>query len=216
MTQQNFTAEENLAFIRSVMEQTRRKTTQAGSFLAVWGSLSAFVTFFQYLAIAGNFPFAYMPYLWAFFVISGVFYTVVRGKQLSREQGAVCGNELITSNLFSGIGITLGVYFFANILAIMTGSLEHMGIEVCYVISLVMAIAFYGASYSTGIKWFRLVAVGWWAAVILFVTKPFADEYLLLTIAILDFLLLALPGFMLMAQAKKDQAKKDQAEKESA
>jgi len=204
MTEQSFTAEENLAFIRNVMEQARKKTTQAGSFLAVWGSLSAFVTFFQYLAVMEKFPLVYMPFLWIFFVVSGVSYTVIRGRQLSAGRDAPCGNDLITSNLFSSIGITLGVYFFANIMAAMLGLMDHIGTEVCYVISMVMAIAFYGASYSTGIRWFRLVAIGWWAAVILFITKPFADEYLLLTIAILDFLLLALPGFILMAQAKKD------------
>ena len=72
-------------------------------------------------------------------------------------------------------------------------------------ISIVMAIAFYASSYSTGIKWLRYVAYGWWAAVILFIIKPFANQNLLLTIAILDFILIAVPGFKLMALAKADE-----------
>lgn len=205
MTNESFTAEENLAYIRGIMESSRKGMTQAGSFLAVWGTLSAFVTFFQYLAISGSFPLAYMPYLWVSFVIAGTGYSIIKGRQLEKDTVQACGNELITSNLFFCIGITLGVFFFSLILATMLGTIDHIGIEICYVISIVMAIAFYGASYSTGIKWFRLVAVGWWLAVILFVVKPFPDQYLLLTIAILDFVLLALPGFKLMALARADK-----------
>ncbi len=206
MTEQNFSAEENLAYIRGIMEKSRKTTTQAGSFLAVWGSLSAFVTFFQYLAVAGSFPHAYMPYLWLFFLVSGVSFSILRGWQLACDKGEPGGYEQITTSLFSSIGITLGVFFFANIAAVMLGTINHIGTEVCYVVSMVMAIAFYGASYSTGIKWFRLVAIGWWAAVVLFVLKPFPDQYLLLIIAVLDFLLLALPGFKLMALAKNDDS----------
>lgn len=206
MSEQNYTAEENLAYIRSIMQHSRKTTTAAGSFLAVWGSLSAVVTFFQYLAVAGMFPYAYMPYLWATFVVTGVSFTIVKGRQLAREKGPVCGYEAVTSNLFTATGISLGVFFFANIVGLVTGQITHMGTEICYVISLVMAIAFYGASYSTGIVWLRLVSYGWWAAVLLFVLKPFAPEYLLLIIAALDFLLLAVPGFRLMAQAKLEVA----------
>tara|TARA_R110002096_G_scaffold76069_43_gene179950 strand:- start:8078 stop:8788 length:711 start_codon:yes stop_codon:yes gene_type:complete len=205
MTGQTYTAEENLAYIREIMQKTRKRTTSAGSFLAVWGSLSAIVTFFQYLAVVGTFPLVYMPYLWAAFVISGVSFSILKGRQLAREKGEPCGDELITTSLFSSIGISLGVFFFATLLAGLLGLVSHIGTEVCYVISLVMAIAFYASSYSTGITWFRLVAYGWWAAVILFVLKPFAAEYLLLIIAVLDFLLLALPGFKLMSLAKHDQ-----------
>ncbi len=206
MTDQNFTAEENLAYIRSVMETTRKRTTQSGSFLAVWGTLSSLVTFFQYLAIAGSFPLAYMPYLWGSFVIAGTGYSILKGRSMASKNGDLSGNELITANLFTAIGISIFIFFVANIAAVIMGTIDHMGVEVCYVISLVMAIAFYGASYSTGIKWLRLVAYGWWAAVILFITRPFADEYLLLVIAALDFLLLAVPGFRLMALAKNDPA----------
>ena len=196
MTDQNFTAEENLAYIRNVMEITRKRTTQSGSFLAVWGTLSSLVTFFQYLAVTGSFPLAYMPYLWGSFVIAGTGYSILKGRSLACKNGEPGGNEMITANLFTAIGISIFIFFVANIAAALIGTIDHMGVEVCYVISLVMAIAFYGASYSTGIKWFRLVAYGWWAAVILFITRPFADEYLLL----------AMPGFRLMALAKNNPA----------
>ena len=145
-----------------------------------------------------------MPYLWASMMVAGVSFNIIHGKHLARDKGAECENEQFTSNLFISIGISMGVFFFANIAAIMLGVISHMGTEICYVISLVMAIAFYAASFSTGIKWLRLVAYGWWAAVVFFVFKPFDAEYLLLVIAVLDFLLLALPGFKLMALAKNE------------
>jgi len=206
MTEQHFTAEENLAFIRSVMERARRQTTQSGPFLAVWGTMSALVTLFQYLALTGIFPLAYMPYLWLLFVVAGTAYTILKSRSLARQSGTPCGNELVTANLFSAVGISIFIFFLANIAAIMLGTPKHMGIDILAVISLVLAIAFYGASYSTGIKWLRLVAFGWWAAVVLFIVKPFANDYLLLIIAVLDFVLLAIPGFKLMALAKNDRA----------
>ncbi len=206
MTEEIFTAEENLAYIRGIMEKTRKRTSQAGPFLAFWGTLSAFVTLAQYFAVMGNFPHAYMPYLWGSFWVAGIIFTIMKGKQLARDKVISGSNDLITTNLFTSIGISLGIFILANIVAVMLGAKDHMGTEICYVISIVMAIAFYASSYSTGIKWFRLVAYGWWVAVILFIVKPFADQYLLLTIAILDFLLLALPGFKLMALAKNDDA----------
>jgi len=206
MAEQVFTPEENLAFIRNIMEKSRSRTTKSGSFLAVWGTLSAIVTLFQYLAMTGDFPLAYMPWLWASFVVVGTGYSIMKGRRLAQAYGAPSGNELVTANLFSATGISIFVFFLANIAAVMLGTINHMGTEVCYVISLVMAIAFYGTSYSTGIKWLRLVAFGWWGAVILFIIKPFPDEYLLLIIAALDFILIAVPGFKLMALAQNDQA----------
>ena len=206
MSEEIYSAEENLAFIRNMMEKARRRTTQSGSFLAVWGSLSSITTFIQYLAVMGHVSLKMMPYVWGVFLLLGVTYSVLKGRSLEKSKGQLCGNEMITSNLFIGIGISLGVFFFSHILGAMMGMITNVVTEICYVVSIVMAIAFYGASYSTGIKWFRLVAFGWWAAVALFVIKPFADQNLLLIIAVLDFLLLALPGFMLMAQVKKEQA----------
>lgn len=206
MTEQVFTPEENLAFIRNIMEKTRNRTTKSGSFLAVWGTLSAIVTFFQYLALTGDLPLAYMPWLWATFMVAGTGYSILKGRSLAREYGAPCGNELITANLFTAIGISIFIFFMANIAAVILGVIDHMGGEICYVISLVMAIAFYGTSYSTGIKWLRLVAFGWWGAVILFIIRPFPNEYLLLIIAALDFTLIAVPGFKLMALARNDRA----------
>ncbi len=206
MAEQIFSPEENLAFIRGVMEKARKRTTQAGSFLAVWGSLSALVTIFQYLAVAGKLPLVYMPILWGVFVLSGVSFSVIQGRRLKAELGPACGNELVTTSLFSAIGISIGIFFFASILAAYLGVIDHLGVEICYVISLVMAIAFYASSFSTGIKWLRYVAYGWWAAVVLFILRPFEAEYLLLIIAALDFLLLAVPGFKLMTLAHKDAA----------
>lgn len=204
MTKENFTAEENLVFIRSIMEKARKSTTQAGSFLAVWGGLSSLVTIFQYLAMMGQFPLNYMPYLWCLFMVAGVSYNIIRGKQLASEKGDLGGNELITTRLFISIGISIGIFFLASIVAIILGTIDHMGTEICYVISLVMAIAFYAASYSTGITWLRYVAYGWWVAVVIFIVKPFADQNLLLMIAFLDFTLIAIPGFKLMALAKQE------------
>lgn len=83
------------------------------------------------------------------------------------------------------------------------GSGKNIGPEGLYIISIVLAIAFYAASYSTDNSWFRYVAYGWWVATAYFIVRPFGDQYLLIVIAGLDFLLLALPGFVLMQHFKR-------------
>ena len=205
MTDTTQTAEENLAFIRSVMEKAKRKTTQAGPFLAGWGTASAIITGLQYLALKGMFPLHIMPILWVGFGVIGGIASAIYGNKLEKTAGMPSLNELITSMLFLCVGITIGVFFTANILAFSLGFKTHMeASEICSIISLVMAIAFFVSSFSTGIKWFRIIAFGWWAALVIFIMKPFGDTDLLLLIAALDFLLLAVPGFKLMALAKSE------------
>ena len=205
MTDMTQTAEENLAFIRSVMEKAKKKTTQAGPFLAGWGTASALITGLQYFALKGMFPLHIMPYLWIAFAVIGGIMSGIYGKKLEKTKGTPSLNELITSMLFSCVGITIGIFFAANILAFSLGIKTHMeASETCSTISLVMAIAFFVSSFSTGIKWFRIVAFGWWAALVIFIMKPFGDIDLLLLIAVLDFILIAIPGFKLMALAKSE------------
>ncbi len=203
MTDTTQTAEENLAFIRSVMEKAKKKTTQAGPFLAGWGTASAIITGLQYFALKGMFPLHIMPYIWGSFGIIGGIISGIYGRKLKKTKCSPSLNELITSRLFLCVGITIWMFFAANILAIILGLKTHMGAsEICSTISLVIAIAFFISSFSTGIKWFKIIAFGWWAALVIFIMKPFGDIDLLLLIAALDFTLIAIPGFKLMALAK--------------
>lgn len=200
-----FTAEQNLAYIREVMDRAKRKTSQAGPFLAGWGTASALVTLLQYLALIEIIPIEIMPYFWGAFGIVGGIASGIYGRKMERDNGTSSLAETVTTMLFSCVGITLGMYFAGVILGVAFGYIiSFPAAQVCAVISTVMAIAFFVSSYSTGIKWFRLVAYGWWFALLLFIFDPFMPRDTLLLIAILDFCLLALPGFKLMSITKHD------------
>lgn len=205
------TAEENLAYIRTVMEKAKKRTTQAGPFLAGWGTMSAIVTVIQYLAVVGKFPLSIMPLLWIAFGVIGGIASGIYGNKLEIEKGKSSLNELTTTMLFSCVGITLGVFFMANMIGVATGfKISLDAAEISSVICIVMAIAFFVSSYSTGIGWFKTVAVGWWMALVIFVMQPFGEDHLLLLIAALDFILLAVPGYKLMALARKAERDKEE------
>lgn len=207
MSDQNFTPEENLSYIRDVMAKAKHKTTQAGPFLAGWGTASAFVTFLQYLASIGILELSIMPYFWAAFGVGGGIASGIYGSKIERDSGPASLNEITTNMLFSCIGITLGLFFVGNIIGIAMGFKANLNAsEICTVISIVMAIAFFVSSFSTGITWFKWVAIGWWVALAIFIMNPFSESNSLLLIAVLDFVLLALPGYKLMSIAKQEMA----------
>lgn len=142
----------------------------------------------------------------AFEVVGGIA-SGIYGRKIERDLGMPSPIETVTNMLFSCIGITLGMYFAGLILSLVLGYRDGFpAAEICIIISIVMAIAFFVSSFATGIKWFRWVAFGWWFAMVVFIINPFEEKDTMLVIALLDFILLALPGYKLIAITKQASA----------
>jgi len=200
--QQNFSAEENLAFIRTVMDDAKRKTANYGPWILLWGSLSSLATFGQYLGVRGVIDIRITPLFWLAMLVCGLLGTRYLAKKCAPVP--VQNSELINVNIkiWQGAGLAIFMYFVGKLGGLFLGTAEQFDHDFLALIAALMGTAFFATSYNSGLKWLKLVAFGWWAAVLLFVVNPLAEDDLLLIIAILDFLLIALPGYRLMVLHK--------------
>lgn len=109
-THTEFSPEQNLAYIRDIMQKSKNTSFKAGVFLLVWGGLSSVVTFLQFLSLKGYFSPSFMPYFWACFVILGTGFSIIYGRKLEKT-AAPSFAENITKQIFICAGISIFIYF---------------------------------------------------------------------------------------------------------
>lgn len=195
---QNFTPEQNLAFIRGIMDEAKRKTANYGPWLLLWGSLSSAATVGQYLGVRQVIDMALTPFFWVAMGVIGVIGTRILAKNAHKT--CATNSELfrVNAKLWQGAGLSVFIYLMAKLAALSLGMGSPIDHEFLAYIAGLMGMSFYATSYNSGLKGLKFVAFGWWAAVLLFVINPFPEEDLLLIIAVLDFILIAVPGYGLM------------------
>lgn len=192
-------AAEDLAYIRRIMEETRRAVAQRGDGFIIWGAVVL-------LGLLGNYVFSRIaPPGWAWAALWGVLTVAgwaITGWRIRRcthaERASTPGGRLLGA-VWIACTIAIVVICFAGIplgviLPAATGGTT-------------MAVAGVGV-FLTGIlmgtRWVRNLAFGWWVgAVAAFIWH---GEVQLLIVAIAIVLFYIVPGFVLNARVHRQYA----------
>ncbi|MGH8129032.1 MAG: hypothetical protein ACRETC_11850 [Gammaproteobacteria bacterium] len=192
-------ATEDLAYIRRIMEQTRRAVALRGDGFIVWGIVVL-------LGLLGNYIFIrIVPPGWAWGALWGVLIVVgwaitlfrvhrrIRSERVSTPAGRMLGAVWLACTIalvvICFVGIPLGVI---NTTAIGGTTAAVVGVGV-FLSGILM-----------GTRWVRNLAFGWWAgAVAEFIWH---GEVQLLIAALVIVLFYIVPGFILNAQVRKQYA----------
>lgn len=175
------TAHEDLAWIRSLMDQSHRFLGGTWRHQVVWGVVGITGMLGTYTGVRTG-RVTLIPWLWVVTIAAGWFYSLV----LAREWEPHAQVRNVAGRAFGGIWMGLGVTLtLIGGVSLFTGALEPRALS--GVIALLFGAGYFASGFVASLKWLQAVALGWWTGgvVLLFWGSP---EGLLLLAAMTLFL----------------------------
>lgn len=162
------TAQEDLAWIRSLMDHSHRFLGGTWRHQAVWGLVGSLGMLSTYLAVRAA-RYEWVPWLWLAAVGAGWFYSLV----LARGHDRAPTVRNAASQAFGAIWISLGVTLtLIGAISIFTGALAPHALS--GVVAALFGAGYFASGFVAGLRWLQAVAVAWWvgAAVLLVWASP--------------------------------------------
>jgi hypothetical protein len=187
---------EELAFIRKVMQDSRRTAVDNGMnymFWGVWTALSAIVSY-----CSSQFHWHLGWYLWGTVIPIGwvVSWLLIRQSRQRTGATSLAGNILVA--VWAGCGI-------ASTLVGFVGGMTVLGNGITGVIAMISGTGFYISGVLYGSAWLRYyAAIGWWSTGVLMFLFPGIHVMVMLASAMMLFQLI--PGIVLYRQWRHEQA----------
>jgi hypothetical protein len=185
--------QDDLAYIRQIMEQTRRFTQVSGNHLIAWGLLSAVGLICDGAVAAGM----HLPLsgIWIGLIVLGWIFSLWQGRREARHTVVAGYATRLISQLWIACGVAMTTAF---VLGGWTGVVS--GDSTPGLSALFIGIGVFMTGVLSGLNWFRNLALGWWAgAAMLFVWHGSVALWIL---AVLFILLLSVPGLILNLQGR--------------
>lgn len=181
-------AQEDLRFIRRMMEETRQHVADNGMHYISWTVMVALGIIGTYFVVLSEMPSSYTLWLWVVAIGGGWLLTLLIGKdQTDRTRNFA---ERVLSTVWLGAGITMTIVAFTGL----ASEAFHPNF-IPALIATILGIPYLTASVIYDLPWFRWIAAGWWIAGIGFFL--WGSFHTLAVLGVLMILFQALPGLYL-------------------
>ena len=191
-------AQQELAFIKKVMEDSRRIIAYDGKDFTFWGILVTVGMVLMYVNIVFQFHISSMV-LWGSFIGTGWIFSIVRGFTHHRKQRVKTFASSVISSVWLSCGIVMTLIgFVLN----PVGAIK--GWAVLPLIALVLGIGYFITSVIIPTRWIRYSAFGWWIGGILIAAYP--GQYMSLAFAGMMICFQIIPGIILQRQYRNQFA----------
>jgi hypothetical protein len=196
MTQHD--ALEDLAYIRQVMEQTRRYTAAKGIFFVIWGvavSVSLLLTWLQVVSVIGGSQWA----VWIPTTLGAWGLTLWFSWKQQRESAVPHHAHLIGMN-WTAVGVAMMIVFFVGVAR---GTVSYAAIP--GLSALLVGAGIFNTGHLSGLRWLAVVGAVWLAAGALMLAFPGLHN--LLATALLLVFGQIVPGLVLMRAERAAQGR---------
>jgi hypothetical protein len=194
----NTRAEQDLALIRRLLEDSRSVVVDRGKHFMIWGAVSVVGLLATYGAIVGAVAVA-PRWTWTGLVAAGWVASFVVGLRDGRSARV----RTLASRLLGGVWLATGVTLtLIAASGLFGGVVPHVALP--GVLSAVMGVAVLATSQLTGEGWLAWVAAGWWAGAAVMLFAP--GLYTLLVMAVMALALMLVPGAVLYARSRRSDA----------
>jgi len=194
MTELN--AHQELAFIKKVMEDSRRIICDDGKSFIFWGILISFGMLITYLKVAGDWGIN-LGWFWPVLIALGWIGTMAVELKAKKKRATSTFAARILGSVWISCGVAMTILGFA-------GSLTNAynGVFISPIISVVLGIGYLITGVIHGKKWVSLLSIGWWlGALLMFYLQNF--ETLLIMTGMMIFLQ-TIPGILLYKESKRE------------
>jgi hypothetical protein len=186
---------EELAFIRKVMQDSRRTAVDNGINYIFWGIWTALAATIGYCSSIFHWHLGW--YLWGITVAIGwgISWLIIRSTRKKAGVTSLAGNIIVAVWVGCGIASTLVGF---------VGAATVLGGGITGVIAIITGTGFYISGVLYGSAWLRYYAAcGWWCVGVLMFCFPGIHVLLMLAAAMLVFQLV--PGIILYREWKREQ-----------
>jgi len=159
-------AQQELSFIRKVIEDGRRAISDDGKELIVWGLLVVVGMATMFVSLQFEFAISKV-WLWGALIGIGWTYTIVREIRTRKRNRFTTFGGRILGSLWMGCGIVMTLVGF---LAPATGAIKPWAI--IPIISLILGIGYLVTGVVHDDRWMRMSAAGWWVGAVVMLLWP--------------------------------------------
>ena len=190
-------AQQELAFIKKVMTDSRKILVDDGKATIFWGLLISFGLLITYLSIAQRWE-SSLSWFWPALIGFGWIYTIVTEIRHERKRKVKTFAGKIVGAVWISFGISATILGFVG-----TVSGAYHGVIISPLISVLLGTAFLVSGLLYGKSWVSYLSVGWWGgAIMMFFMQNL--ETLLIMISML-ILFQVIPGIILYREFKKER-----------
>lgn len=201
-------AQDELAYIRKIMTDSRAAIADDGKPSIVWGIIVSLGMLFNYYEVVTNSS-DLSGWVWLGLCICGWAYIIYYVKvQVKRERVQSFAGR-ISGALWFAVGITIALFVASTIISQSIDSTFRLHpVYICAVTAMLLAIGYFLTGMLYEISWLRFVGIGWWVSSLYFMFFPGREA--LLIYALLMIALQVVPGIMLLRKYKQAQHKRSE------
>jgi hypothetical protein len=198
------TAQEELAYIRKVITESRTTFVEDGKPYILWGIIISFGMLLTYISAITQTE-LYVGYIWIALTLIGwltIFYYVRdKKKKAIRARSFI---DRIQGSIWGACGAAIGLSVFLIILKdnMSVGDVPSINqYYICFVTSIIIGIAYFLSGIANDLKWLSNVGYAWWAGAVVMIIAPSVHNLLLYSLMVIFFQVV--PGIILMKRYKR-------------
>ncbi|MFI5264963.1 MAG: hypothetical protein ACHQM6_10650 [Candidatus Kapaibacterium sp.] len=197
-------AQEELAYIRKIIIESRASFVEDGKPYVMWGLLVSLGMTLTYISALTQTE-LYVGYFWIGLVLLGwgsTIYYIRQSKKkehrtksfIDRIQGAIwgaCGNA-------TGLSVLLVMLFSGRVVGDVPPVHQYY---ILFITSMFLGIAYFLSGIANDLNWLRNIGYAWWAGAVVMFIWP--SVHMLGLYALMIFVFQVIPGIILMKRHKK-------------
>jgi hypothetical protein len=193
-------AQQELAFIKKVMTDSRKILIDDGKGTIFWGLLISFGLLITYLSIAQNWE-TLLSWFWPVLIAFGWIYTIVTEIRHERKRRVKTFAGKIMAAVWIAFGISATILGFVG-----TVSGAYHSVIISPLIAVLLGTGYLVSGLLYGKSWVSYLSIAWWGgAIVMFFMQSL--ETLLIMIGMMIFFQV-IPGIILYREFKKEGAVK--------
>ncbi len=190
------TAQQEIAFIKKIMSDSRRIVYKDGTEFIFWGIIVVIGLIITYFSIITKYLFIF-TWLWPTIIILGWLVSFIIGRRRAKKLATKTFAGKLLSAVWTSCGIAMVIMGFAGSIS---GALQ--GFSIAPALSIILGIGFAITGFIYGKKWISALSIGWWLGALIMFFWP--GLYTILFFAAMMLLFQVLPGIIIYNKSKKE------------
>ncbi|HEX2984884.1 MAG TPA: hypothetical protein VHO28_15190 [Ignavibacteriales bacterium] len=195
---EDFNPQEELLYIKKVMEESKRSYLDNGLDSIIWGVIVIFGLVFTYVSVVIH-VYLYMGIVWVILGAGGWAMSFYIHRKEAKKQRVKTVASRILSSVWIACGLALTIFLF-------TGMFFNVypDVFISPLAAIILGIGYFVTGDIVSLKWMKALSIGWWGGALFTLFFPNKESILVLAGMMLFFQ--TIPGIIVYRKCKKEEA----------